>query len=240
MSIWKEIKCVHFDEEEQKWFVDAWLTDGGLEGGKVIAKVDLQCNVEYIDERAKADAYAQDVIVGVRFDTLADQAYDLYIKDWCASRGYDPKDYDKEHGFNGESFACFYEFLGAEFMDENYMNHLLGGDMDLWLDMINKRRNNPPTLADINNFNKKPGAGKRKLIMSLYLAGLLIKIASIICFYMDFHRPLAIAAIVSVVMACYVERVVSNCKKKNKIAFMIDTAFVLSLLISVIIYVIRS
>jgi len=239
MSIWKEIKCVHFDEEEQKWFVDAWLTDGNSEEGKVIAKVDMRCNVEYIDERAKADAYAQDIIVGVRFDILADQAYDLYIKDWCASRGYDPKDYDKEHGFNGESFACFYEFLCAEFMDEKYMNHLLGGDMDLWLDMINKQRHNPSALADKNNFSKRTHAKRRKLIMDLYLAALIIQIASIICFYMDFHRSIAIAAIVSVVMVCYVERVVSNYKNKNKIAFVIDTAFVLSLIISVIIYVIR-
>ena len=134
MSIWKEMRCVHFDEEEQKWFIDAYLTDDDWEEGKVIAKVDLKCNVEYIDERAKTDAYAQETIAEARFNTLAYSAYSLYKKDWCDSRGYDLKDYESEHGFNGESFVCFDEFRDAEFRDEEYMESLLGEDIKLWLE----------------------------------------------------------------------------------------------------------
>jgi hypothetical protein len=147
MSIWKEIKSVHFDEEEQKWFVDAWLTDKDTEEGKVIAKVDLQCTVEYIDTRAKTDTYTQEIIEAARFDTLTNRVFHLYINDWCASRGYDPKNYDAEHGFNGESFACFDEFINAEFRDEAYIKHLLGDDIDLWLDIINKHQHSPITHA---------------------------------------------------------------------------------------------
>jgi hypothetical protein len=136
MSIWKEIKNIYFDEEEQKTFIDAYVTDDDWEEGKVIAKVDMRCHVEYIDERAKTDAYAQEIIADTRFDILAKRAYDLYVNDWCESRGYDLKDYDEEHGFNGESFVCFGEFQDAEFKDEEYMKSLLGDDISLWVDVV--------------------------------------------------------------------------------------------------------
>ena len=155
MSLWEEIKCVHFDEEERKWLVDAWLTDGSMEEGKVIAKLDLQCNVEYLDERAKADSYAQEIIEIARFDILADRAYELYTKDWCESRGYDLTDYDLEHGFNGESFVCFDEFTNTEFRDAEYMSHLLDGNMDLWLEIVNKQRHNPLFPSNKDNSNNQ-------------------------------------------------------------------------------------
>lgn len=49
MSKWKEIRCDFFDEEEEKYMVDAWKTDNDSEEGTVIAKLDLSDGtVEYI------------------------------------------------------------------------------------------------------------------------------------------------------------------------------------------------
>ena len=63
MSKWSEIRCDFFDEEEEKYFVDAWETDDDNEEGTVIAKLDLaDGTVEYLDENAKTDEYAQAVI----------------------------------------------------------------------------------------------------------------------------------------------------------------------------------
>ena len=63
MSKWKEIRCDFFDEEEEKYMVDAWKTDNDSEEGTVIAKLDLSDGtVEYINEDAKNDEYAQAVI----------------------------------------------------------------------------------------------------------------------------------------------------------------------------------
>ena len=63
MSKWSESRCDVFDEEEEKYFVDAWKTDDGNEEGTVIAKLDLAAgSVEYLDEDAKTDEYAQEII----------------------------------------------------------------------------------------------------------------------------------------------------------------------------------
>lgn len=63
MSKWKEIRCDFFNEEEEKYMVYAWKTDNDSEDGAVIAKLDLaDGTVEYIDEDAKTDEYAQEVI----------------------------------------------------------------------------------------------------------------------------------------------------------------------------------
>ena len=60
MSKWSEIRINFFDEEEKKWYVDAWLTDDANEEGTVIAKIDLYTGiVEYLDKDAKIDEYAQ-------------------------------------------------------------------------------------------------------------------------------------------------------------------------------------
>lgn len=43
--------------------IDAWRTTNSNEEGKVIAKINLSnSEVEYVDEKAKTDAYAQTVI----------------------------------------------------------------------------------------------------------------------------------------------------------------------------------
>lgn len=63
MSKWRDIRCDFFDEDEEKYMVDAWKTDNDSEEGTVIAKLDLaDGTVEYIDEDAKTDEYAQEVI----------------------------------------------------------------------------------------------------------------------------------------------------------------------------------
>lgn len=63
MSKWSEIRIDFFDEEEKKWFVDAWETDDDNEEGSVIAKIDLYTGtVEYLDADAKTDEYAQEEI----------------------------------------------------------------------------------------------------------------------------------------------------------------------------------
>lgn len=63
MSKWAEVKSDYFDEDENIWCVDAWLTDDGNEEGKVIAKVNPNTKtVEYLDVDARYDDYAQEVI----------------------------------------------------------------------------------------------------------------------------------------------------------------------------------
>ena len=63
MSKWSDIRWDFFNEEEEKYFVDAWRTDNDNEEGTVIAKLDLANEtVEYLDEDAKTDEYAQAVI----------------------------------------------------------------------------------------------------------------------------------------------------------------------------------
>ena len=63
MSKWAEIRCNFYDEEEQKCYVDAWLTDDDNEEGIVIAKVNYKTKeIEYLDNDAKTDSYAQEVI----------------------------------------------------------------------------------------------------------------------------------------------------------------------------------
>lgn len=63
MSKWAEIRSDHYDDEEEKQYVDAWLTNDGDEEGKAIAKIDLATKeVEYLDPDARYDEYAQEVI----------------------------------------------------------------------------------------------------------------------------------------------------------------------------------
>lgn len=61
MSKWAEIRNDYF--EDNKLFIDAWLTDDGDEEGNVIAKIDVDTKeIEYLDEDAKTDEYAQEII----------------------------------------------------------------------------------------------------------------------------------------------------------------------------------
>lgn len=63
MSKWSEIRIDFFDTEENRWSVDAWETDDDNEEGSVIAKIDPKTKcVEYLDEDARTDSYAQEEI----------------------------------------------------------------------------------------------------------------------------------------------------------------------------------
>jgi hypothetical protein len=60
-NIWSNIDTAFEDEEEGLIYVDAWV--GNEEDGQVIAKVNSTTGeVIYIDERAKTDRYAQNMI----------------------------------------------------------------------------------------------------------------------------------------------------------------------------------
>ena len=61
-SYWAEIQCDYFDEEDQVWVVDAWKTEKEDEENIAVAKIAKNGAVTYLDERAKTDAYVQDVI----------------------------------------------------------------------------------------------------------------------------------------------------------------------------------
>lgn len=60
-NIWGEIRS-NF-ENEGIINIDAWLTEDENEEGNVIAKVNTKTlEVEYLDDRAKTDNYAQEMI----------------------------------------------------------------------------------------------------------------------------------------------------------------------------------
>lgn len=60
-SIWSEIERDYFNGK--KWIIDGWLTSDQDEEGKTIANIDpITGKVEYVDERAKTDDYAQKII----------------------------------------------------------------------------------------------------------------------------------------------------------------------------------
>lgn len=62
-SKYREIRNNFIDEEEHKVYIDAWKTGRLNEEGSVIAKIDIKTyEIEYLDERAKNDPYAQEVI----------------------------------------------------------------------------------------------------------------------------------------------------------------------------------
>lgn len=63
MSKWAEIRNNFCNEEDGKVFVDAWETDADDEEGTVIAKVDYKTKeIEYLDDDAENDEYAQEII----------------------------------------------------------------------------------------------------------------------------------------------------------------------------------
>lgn len=63
MSKWAEIRNDFVCEDSHKIYIDAWLTDDDNEEGVVIARIDMNTkDIEYFDEDAKTDDYAQEVI----------------------------------------------------------------------------------------------------------------------------------------------------------------------------------
>lgn len=75
--IWSEIRIDHFDELNQLYYVDAWLTDDDNEEGEVIARIYPATGyVEYVDERAENDPYVKEVIREA-FDMIHDTKIQL-------------------------------------------------------------------------------------------------------------------------------------------------------------------
>ena len=68
MSKWSEIRNDNVEETESMDMdsyvtIDAWLTEDDDEQGKVIAKINCGTkDIQYFDEDAKTDAYAQEMI----------------------------------------------------------------------------------------------------------------------------------------------------------------------------------
>lgn len=63
MSKWAEIRNDFVCEDSHKVYIDAWLTEDDSEEGAVIARIDMDTkNIEYFDDDAKTDSYAQEII----------------------------------------------------------------------------------------------------------------------------------------------------------------------------------
>jgi hypothetical protein len=63
MSKWAEIRNDFVCEDSHKIYIDAWLTDDDNEEGTVIARIDMDTkNIEYFDNDARTDSYAQEII----------------------------------------------------------------------------------------------------------------------------------------------------------------------------------
>lgn len=134
MGVYKEVKNIFVNKEEKKVYIDAWKTKGNNnEEGEVIAKVDFNGKVGYLNEAAKTDELAQEIIKDTQYNVLSDKAYELYKIDWCSQRNYKINDVDEESGFAGELYVCLDEFKDVEFKDEEYIKYLLNDeDFRLW------------------------------------------------------------------------------------------------------------
>lgn len=63
MSKWAEIRNDFVCEDSRKIYIDAWLTEDDSEEGVVLARIDISTkNIEYFDDDARTDTYAQEVI----------------------------------------------------------------------------------------------------------------------------------------------------------------------------------
>lgn len=63
MSKWAEIRNDFVCEDSHKVYIDAWITDDDNEEGVVIARIDMNTkNIEYFDDDARSDDYAQQII----------------------------------------------------------------------------------------------------------------------------------------------------------------------------------
>ena len=86
MSKYKEVKINFYNEEEKKWFVDAWKTNRDNEEGQVIAKIDLAGNIEYLDANAQKDTLAQQKIREFLTMMTEDRrSWHLFTRDRCAT-----------------------------------------------------------------------------------------------------------------------------------------------------------
>lgn len=76
MSRWSEIRNDLCDEHENKILIYAREINGSREDRKTIAKISIKtCEVEYLNEVAKTDFYAQEVIMNTIRMIIAENAY---------------------------------------------------------------------------------------------------------------------------------------------------------------------
>jgi hypothetical protein len=77
MSKYAEIRNDFYDDKEHKVYIDAWFTEDDSEEGVVIAKVNYRTKeVEYLDNDARTDEYAQEIIKET-LKEIDDGDYDL-------------------------------------------------------------------------------------------------------------------------------------------------------------------
>ena len=63
MSKYAEIRNDFVCEDSRHIYIDAWLTDDDNEEGIVLARINMDTKrIEYFDEDAKTDRYAQEII----------------------------------------------------------------------------------------------------------------------------------------------------------------------------------
>lgn len=74
MSKWADIENNFYDDIEGCWCIDAWKTNLDDEEGEIIAKIYDDGSIEYLDEEAKTDEFAQEMI-----EELLDCEYGLTI-----------------------------------------------------------------------------------------------------------------------------------------------------------------
>ena len=87
MNKWAEVRSDYYDEEEGKFYIDAWKTYDANEEGRVIAKVDyITEKVEYLDYDAVGDRrvheIVKDIINEIRASKEPDKIYSS-VCPWC-------------------------------------------------------------------------------------------------------------------------------------------------------------
>ena len=70
---------------------------------------------------------------GYSIDDIIKELNNIYqecedTEDRCPQKLYD--EFEEEYGFRGSLWVCFDEFCGAEFLDNNYMEHILTSIFD--------------------------------------------------------------------------------------------------------------
>lgn len=115
MRNWTEI---HSDfEEDCLIFIDAWTTDAGDEAGNVIAKVNKKTReVIYIDERAKTDELAQEVINEVLAAIPTEKEIQEFKENWGQTHSHVTAElgYSKKHSESDELLTEDYFWIEAD------------------------------------------------------------------------------------------------------------------------------
>ena len=78
-------------------------------------------------------------IYEIQYKILLFRAYEKYKQEWCAARGYDENEIDKETGINGECYVCIREFENNEFQEAEYIETIFSlDDFEIYKQVIAK------------------------------------------------------------------------------------------------------